>query len=59
MIELPDGAGIEDVVADSNVNAPVEVYNLSGVKIGNSTETLAPGIYIVRQGTATKKIAVQ
>ena len=55
-----DASGIEDVVADNDVNAaPVEVYNLSGVKVSNSTETLAPGIYIVRQGTVTKKIAVQ
>ena len=54
-----DASGIEDVVADSDVNATVEVYNLSGIKIGNTTEALAPGIYIVRQGTVTKKIAVQ
>lgn len=54
-----DISGIEDVTVDSLNAAPVEVYNLRGVKIGNSNDALAPGIYIVRQGTVTKKIAVQ
>ncbi|MDE6228142.1 MAG: hypothetical protein K2M63_11575 [Muribaculaceae bacterium] len=38
---------------------PYEVYSLNGVMIGNSIENLAPGIYIVRQGNAVKKIAVR
>lgn len=48
---------VTDVAVD-NSSAPVEVYNLSGMRVGKSTEGLAPGIYIVRQGTETKKIRV-
>ncbi len=52
---------IFDDYADSEINfsAPLEVYTLSGALIGNSTDNLAPGIYIVRQGNATKKIAIK
>lgn len=31
-------------------NAPIEIYNLSGLKVGDSTEHLAPGVYNKRQG---------
>lgn len=40
-------------------NAPLEVYNLLGVKVASSVDGLANGIYIVRQGNATAKIAVK
>lgn len=60
-----DFNGIEDVVTDSpmanesiDFNAPYEVYNLNGIKVGDSTSSLPAGIYIVRQGNAVKKIAV-
>ena len=36
-----------------------EVYTLSGVRLGVSCDNLAPGIYIVRQGAAVRKIAVK
>lgn len=52
-----DISGIEDVVVEDN--APMEVYNLSGLKVGDSLEGLAPGLYIVRQGLNTKKVMVQ
>ena len=51
--------GIEDVVVDSDAAAPCEVLNLSGVKVGNDLDGLAPGIYIVRREHSTKKIAVE
>lgn len=56
--------GIEDVINDSessgeiDFSAPVEVYNLQGVIVSDSTENLAVGIYIIRQGNNVKKIAV-
>ena len=37
----------------------IEVYNLNGIFISNSTEVLAPGIYIVRNGDSVKKIVVK
>lgn len=40
-------------------NAPVQVYNLQGVKVAHSVQNLANGIYIVRQGNNVTKIAVK
>ena len=57
--------GIDDVVNDStpsgdiDFSAPVEVYNLQGVRVADSMQNLANGIYIVRQGDNVKKIAVR
>ena len=36
-----------------------QVFSLSGQPCGNSIDNLSPGIYIVRQGTATQKIVVK
>jgi hypothetical protein len=38
---------------------PYQVFSLSGQPYGNSLEGLSPGIYIVRQGSATQKIVVR
>lgn len=38
---------------------PYEVYNLDGVKVGNSRDGLAKGIYVVRQGRLARKIGVE
>ncbi len=43
-------AGIDDITVD-NSNAPVEYYNLQGVKVTNP----ANGLFIVRQGNSTSK----
>lgn len=40
-------------------SAPYEVYNLQGMKVGATTSGLIPGIYIIRQGSVVKKIAVR
>lgn len=40
-------------------SAPYEVYNLQGMKVGTTTAGLIPGIYIIRQGSVVKKIAVR
>lgn len=55
--------GIENVVignttGDIDYDAPYEVYNLQGVFVGDRTDYLAPGFYIVRQGRTVKKIEV-
>lgn len=50
-------AGVNDIVADTdNTNAPVEYFNLNGVKVNGD---LAPGLYIKRQGTSTEKLVVK
>jgi hypothetical protein len=38
---------------------PYQVFSLSGQPCGNSIESLSPGIYIVRQGSAAQKIVVR
>lgn len=58
LIEEFDAAGAEDV-AVNEVDAPAEYYRLDGVKAGCSTEGLAPGIYIKRQGSKTAKVAIR
>ena len=54
-------SGVEDVIADNEnySNCPVEIYNLSGNKVGSSKEDLSPGIYIMRQGRKVEKIMIQ
>lgn len=47
-------SGVEDVTVD-DPNAPVEYYNLQGVRIENPTS----GIYIRRQGTDTRKVIIR
>lgn len=44
------GAGVEGVVTDDN--APVEYYNLNGMRL---SERPATGIYIIRKGTTVHK----
>ena len=57
---INNGAGIEDIVVDDdNADCPIEVFNLSGVKVGNSTEDLTPGIYIVKRGGSVSKCVIQ
>lgn len=58
-IEAYEFLGIEEISTDFNSEDPYEVYNLNGVKVGDSIDALTPGIYIMRQGATTKKIAVQ
>lgn len=47
-------SGIEGVAVD-NSNAPVEYYNLQGVRVANPTS----GIYVKRQGNSATKILVK
>lgn len=51
--------GIDDVLADFDSELPYEIYNLNGMKVAESTEGLNSGIYILRQGSSVKKIAVK
>ncbi len=57
--------GIGEIIDDStpsgdiDFSAPVQVFNLQGVMVSDSADNLAPGIYIIRQGNAVKKVAVK
>ncbi len=53
-LDIPIESGIEDItVADTN--APVEYYNLQGVRVENP----ANGLYIKRQGKTATKVFVK
>lgn len=47
-------SGINDVIAD-NENAPVEYFNLQGVRVENPSN----GLYIKRQGNKVTKVAIR
>jgi hypothetical protein len=49
-------SGIEAAEADGA--KPCEVYNVSGVNMGNNTDALGQGVYIIRQGGKAKKVVV-
>lgn len=49
-------AGLEGVDAD-NSDAPVEYYNLQGVRV--AADNLTPGIYVCRQGSKVSKVLVK
>ena len=53
--KLSDTNSIVDVIADED--APVEYYNLSGIRV--RSENLAPGLYIRRQGNKATKVLVR
>lgn len=59
--EYDPNSGIEGIVVEeqSDPNAPIEIYNLSGVKVGDTQEGLQPGLYIKRQGNKTEKIMIK
>lgn len=58
-MEVIGDSGIDEVTADVDLSEPVEVYDLRGVKTGTSVRNLPRGIYIVRQGRATRTITVR
>lgn len=54
---------LEDVSADANM--PCEVYNISGKLLSTTDdlsgvlESLSTGLYIIRQGTTTRKVSIR
>lgn len=49
---------IDDIVAEEE-NAPVEIFNLNGVRVTDSIDNLPAGIYISRKGNKVEKISVK
>lgn len=52
---LGHDAGVDAIVADTDANAPVEYYNLQGIRVDNP----AAGLYIKRQGKSVSKVYVK
>ncbi len=57
-IDVAETSGIADIATD-NKNAPIEVYNINGVRVSDNIEGLDSGFYIVRQGNKASKISVK
>jgi|GEM_PF-5349820 len=55
-IDLLTPAGVEGVVADADLNAPVEYFNLQGVRVANPE---AGQLVIKRQGSTVTKLIVR
>lgn len=53
--ESTPSTGVAGIVADEN--APVEYYNLNGVRVNGNN--LTPGVYVKRQGTKVAKVLVK
>ncbi len=47
-------AGVSDITVDDDANAPVEYYNLQGIRVANPES----GLYIRRQGYSTSKVVL-
>ena len=57
-------SGVDEVSDSPDDSASVDVYNLQGVQVmrgalKDAIGTMSPGIYIMRQGSRTSKIAVR
>lgn len=50
-------SGIQETVVD--MTQPYDVYSVSGQPCGHSLYGLRPGIYIIRQGSASRKMVVR
>ncbi|MCM1028830.1 MAG: hypothetical protein NC342_01265 [Pseudoflavonifractor sp.] len=55
-LTVTDPAGVEKVMIN-NENAPVEYFNIQGVRV--NPETAGPGLYIRRQGNQAVKVLVR
>lgn len=58
-----DFNGVESIFEDRDEGSidysrPYEIYNMSGMKVGDSKDGLARGIYVVKQGKLAQKIGV-
>lgn len=56
-VEVYDPASVGSNIIDENL--PVEIYNLNGVKVNNSTNHLPAGVYIIRQGNKAQKVIIK
>ncbi len=54
-----DFSGTDIVTATTEDSETCSVYDLNGVKVGDTTDALTRGIYILHQGKEVKKIIVK
>lgn len=58
-MDLEVGVRLVEPAADINADKGAGVYTLDGTPVGKTTEGLAPGLYIVREGARSRKVTVR
>ena len=58
LVEVRPKAGVS-TVCPSDESQTTEVYSISGTKIGDSTESLPAGIYLIKKGGNTHKVIIR
>lgn len=58
-IEEKDFSGVDEVITELDSQKPVEIFTLQGGRSNAEIDSLPSGIYIIRQGSLIKKIAVK
>jgi len=56
LVQCVEPVAIDRIEADEDANAPVEYFNLQGMRVSGK---LVPGVYIVRQGSKVRKVLVK
>ena len=51
--------GNMDVDIDDLSEYPIELFSISGMSVGDSSDNLTPGVYIKRQGDKTEKFVIK
>lgn len=59
LFELQETQSGVNTVDTEDLNAPIAVYNISGVQVGSSLDNLKSGLYIVKQGKSVKKVLIK
>lgn len=55
-----DVTTIQDITHKNDINRnSSQIYNMTGLNIGSTTDGLPAGLYIVKQGTETKKVILK
>jgi hypothetical protein len=58
LTKVTEDAGVKTVtVAEDNTDAPVQYFNLNGIRVNG--DNLTPGLYIRRQGTKASKVIIR
>lgn len=52
-------SNIDPIAIDTDIEESLDVYNLNGVKVASSLDTLPAGIYIIHLGGKTTKISIK
>ena len=58
-VDIISGGDFSNSNGAIDYDSPVEVFTLNGMRVASSMENLAPGIYVIRQGSKVEKKMVK